>query len=41
MSMVQAAVAKTLNQNNDQQSQDKPQVSLKSILKHAKNNGSS
>ena len=41
MSMVQAAVTKTLNQNNDQQSKDKPQVSLKSILKHAKNNGSS
>ena len=41
MSMVQAAVTKTLNQKNDQQSKDKPQVSLKSILKHAKNNGSS
>ena len=41
MSMVQAAVAKTLNQKNDQQSQDKPKVSLKSILKQAKNNGSS
>ena len=41
MSMVQAAVTKTLNQKNDQQSQDKPKVSLKSILKHAKNNGSS
>ena len=41
ISMVQAAVAKTLNQKNDQQSQDKPKVSLKSILKHAKNNGSS
>ena len=41
MSMVQAAVTKTLNQNNDQQSQYKPKVSLKSILKHAKNNGSS
>ena len=40
MSMVQAAVTKTLNQKNDQQSQDKPRVSLKSILKHAKNNGS-
>ena len=40
-SMVQAAVPKTLNQNNDQQSQDKPKVYLKSILKHAKNNGSS
>ena len=41
MSMVQAAVTKTLNQNNDQQSQDKPKVSIKSILKHAKNKGSS
>ena len=41
MSMVQAAVTKTLNQKNDQQSQDKPNVSLKSILKQAKNNGSS
>ena len=41
MAMVQADVTKTLNQNNDQQSQDKPKVSLKSILKHVKNNGSS
>ena len=41
MSMVQAAVTKTLNQKNDQQSKDKPQVTLKSILKPAKNNGSS
>ena len=41
MSMVQAAVTKTLNQKSDQQSQDKPKVSLKSILKQAKNNGSS
>ena len=41
MSMVQAAVTTTLNQKSDQQSQDKPKVSLKSILKHAKNNGSS
>ena len=39
--MVQAAVTKTLNQKSDQQSQEKPKVSLKSILKHAKNNGSS
>ena len=39
MSMVQAAVTKTVNQKNDQQSQDKPKVSLKSILKHAKYNG--
>ena len=41
MSMVQGAVTSTLNQNNDQQSQNKPKVSLKSILKHVKNNGSS
>ena len=41
VSMVQAAVTKTLNQKSDQQSQDEPKVSLKSILKHAKNNGSS
>ena len=41
IAMVQAAVTKTLNQKNDQQSQDKPKVSLKSILKQAKNNGSS
>ena len=41
MSMVQAAVTKTLNQKYDQQSQDNPKVPLKSILKHAKNNGSS
>ena len=40
MSIVHAAVTKTLDQKNDQQSQDKPKVSLKSILKHAKNNGS-
>ena len=41
MSMVQAAVTKTLNQKNDQQSKEIPQVTLKSILKQAKNNGSS
>ena len=41
MSMVHAAVTKTLNQKNDQQSKEKPQVTLKSILKQAKNNGSS
>ena len=41
MSMAQAAVTKTLNKKNDQQSQDKPKVSLKSILKLAKKNGSS
>ena len=41
MSMVQAAVTKTLNQRNDQKSKEKPQVTLKSILKQAKNNGSS
>ena len=41
MSMVQAVVTKTLNQKNDQQSKEKPKVTLKSILKHVKNNGSS
>ena len=41
MSMGQAAVTKTLNQKNDQQSKEKPQVTLKSILKHAMNKGSS
>ena len=41
MSMVQAAVTKTLNQKSDQQTQEKPKVSLKSILKQAKNKGSS
>ena len=41
MPMVQAAVTKTLNQKNDQQSQDKPKVSLESMMKHAKNNASS
>ena len=41
MSMVQAAVTKSLNQKNDQQYKNKPLVSLQSILKHAKNNGSS
>ena len=41
MSVVQASLTKILNQKNDQQSQDKPKVSLISILKHAKNNGSS
>ena len=40
-SLAQAAVTKTLNQKNDQQSKEKPQVTLKSILKQAKNNGSS
>ena len=41
MSMVQAAFTKTLNQKSDQQSQDKSKVSLKSIIKQVKNNGSS
>ena len=41
MSMVQAAVTKTFNQKTDKQSKEKPQVTLKSILNHAKNNGSS
>ena len=40
MSMVQAAVTKTQNQKSDQESQEKSKVSLKSILKHAKKNGS-
>ena len=40
MSMDQAVVTKTLNQKNDQQSHDKPKVSLKPIHKQAKNNGS-
>ena len=39
MSMVQAAVTKTLNQKSDQQSQDKPKVSLKSILNHVEITG--
>ena len=41
MSMVQAAVTKTLNQKNGQQSKEKQQVTLKSILKHDNNIGSS
>ena len=41
MSMVEAAVTKTLNQQNEQKSQVKPTVSLKSILRNAKNHGSS
>ena len=41
MSMVEAAVTKTLNQQNEQKSQAKPKVSLKSILKNTKNHGSS
>ena len=41
MSIVEAAVTKTLNQKSDQESQAKPKVSLKSILKNAKNHGSS
>ena len=41
MSMVEAAVTKTLNQQNEQKSQAKPKVSLKSIFKNAKNHGSS
>ena len=39
MFMVQAAVTKTLNQKNDQQSQAKPKVSLKYIHKDAEING--
>ena len=41
MSMVEAAVNKTLNQQSDRKSQTKPKVTLKSILKNAKNHGSS
>ena len=41
MSMVEAAVTKTLNQQNEQKSQAKPEVSLKSTLKNTKNHGSS
>ena len=41
MSMVEAAVTKTLNQQSDQKSQAKPQITLKSILKNAKNHVSS
>ena len=41
VSMVEAAVAKTLNKQNEPKSQAKPKVSLKSIHKNAKNNGSS
>ena len=40
MSMVEAAVTKTLNQQNEKKSQVRPRVSLKSILKNAKNHGS-
>ena len=39
ISIVQAAVTKTLNQKNVLQSQDNPKVSLKSILKLTRNNG--
>ena len=41
MSMVEAGVIKTLNHQNEPKSQAKPKVSLKSILKNAKNHGSS
>ena len=41
MSMVEASVTKTLNQQSDQISQAKPKVTLKSILQNAKNHGSS
>ena len=41
MSMVEAAVTKTLSQQNEQKSQAKAKISLKSILKNAKNHGSS
>ena len=41
MSMVEAAVTKTLNQQSDPKPQAKLQVTLKSILKNARNHGSS
>ena len=41
MSMVQDAVTTTLNKQNEPRSQPKPKVTLISILKNAKNNGSS
>ena len=41
MSMVEAAVTKTLNQQCDPKPQAKPTVTLKSICKNAKNHGSS
>ena len=41
MSMVEAAVTKTLNQPSELKSQAKPKVSLKSILTNAKNHGGS
>ena len=41
MSMVEAAVTKTLNQQSEPKSQAKPKVTLKPILKNAKNHGSS
>ena len=37
MSMVEAAVTKTLNQQSDPKPQTKPNVTLKSILKNTKN----
>ena len=40
MSIVEASVTKTLNQENEQKSQAKPKVSLKSIIQNAKNHGS-
>ena len=41
MSMAEAAVTKTLNQESDPKPQAKPKVTLKSILMNAKNHGSS
>ena len=41
MSMVEAAVTKTLNQQSDPKPQTKPNATLKSILKNTKNHGSS
>ena len=40
MSMVEAAVTKTLNKQNEPKTQAKPKVSFESIIKNAKNNGS-
>ena len=41
MSMVEAAVTKTLNQQSDPKPQAKPKVTLQAIIKNAKNHGSS
>ena len=41
MSMAEAAVTKTLNQQSDPKPRAKPKVTLKSIIMNAKNHGSS